>query len=151
MMDEIRASWSCLLRKSGPAWGSHRKSPRSISASKKNHGLRFEGITQNRICKEIAIQRPKTGKFDYLGPPNHSAHSIAFAFFTDDGFEERNRLTSAEAGKQRYVVTSIVMLVQYSGNRDDCCSESAASNLLAASAFGVTIRSIVAAYASLVS
>jgi len=99
--------------------------PRSISASKKNHGLRFEGITQNRICKEIAI--------------------------TDDGFEERNRLTSAEAGKQRYMVTSIVMLVQYSGNRDDCCSEAAASNLLAASAFGVTTRSIVAAYASLVS
>jgi hypothetical protein len=138
-MMEIRASWSCPFRKSRPAWGSHRKSPRSISASKKNHGLRFEGITQNRICKEIAIQRPKTG------------HSIAFAFFTDDGFEERNRLTSAEAGKQRYVVTSIVMLVQYSGNRDDCCSEAAASNLLAASAFGVTIRSIVAAYASLVS
>jgi hypothetical protein len=113
--------------------------PRSISASKKNHGLRFEGITQNRICKETAIQRPKTG------------HSIAFAFFTDDGFKERNRLTSAEAGKHRYVVTSIVMLVQYSGNRDDCCSKAAASNLLAASAFGVTTRSIVAAYASLVS
>ena len=66
-------------------------------------------------------------------------------------FEERNRLTSAEAGEQRYVVTSIVMLVQYSGNRADCSSGAAASDLLAASAFGVTIRSIVAMRASLAS
>jgi hypothetical protein len=39
---------------------------------------------QNRICKEVALQRPKTGKFDYLGVPNHPAHSVAFEFFTDD-------------------------------------------------------------------
>jgi hypothetical protein len=39
---------------------------------------------QNRICKEIAFQRPKTGKLDYLGVPNHPAHSVAFEFFTDD-------------------------------------------------------------------
>jgi hypothetical protein len=42
------------------------------------------GFAQNRICKEIALQRPKTGKFDYLGGPNHPAHSIASEFFTDD-------------------------------------------------------------------
>src|SRR6516164_2700263 len=36
------------------------------------------------ICKEIALQRPKTGKFDYLSEPNHPAHSIAFKFFTGD-------------------------------------------------------------------
>src|SRR6266567_2524030 len=39
---------------------------------------------QNRICKEVALQRPKTGKFDYLSAPNHPAHSMAFKFFTDD-------------------------------------------------------------------
>src|SRR5215831_4998 len=36
------------------------------------------------ICKEIALQRPKTGKFDYLSGLNHPAHSMAFKFFTDD-------------------------------------------------------------------
>src|SRR5262249_33520723 len=38
------------------------------------------------ICKEIALQRPKPGKFDYLSGLNHPAHSIAFKFFTDDEF-----------------------------------------------------------------
>jgi hypothetical protein len=38
----------------------------------------------NRFAKEIALQGPKTGKFDYLSGPNHPAHSIAFKFFTDD-------------------------------------------------------------------
>src|SRR5438128_1409889 len=41
---------------------------------------------QNRICKEVALQRPKTGKFDYLSAPNHPAHSMAFKFFTDDEY-----------------------------------------------------------------
>jgi hypothetical protein len=36
------------------------------------------------ICKEIALQRPKSGKFDYLSGPNHPAHSIVLEFFTDD-------------------------------------------------------------------
>src|SRR5262244_184381 len=36
------------------------------------------------ICKEITLQRPKTGKFDYLSGLNHPAHSIALKFFTDD-------------------------------------------------------------------
>src|SRR5881392_1579023 len=49
--------------------------------------LAIRGNPQNRICKEIAIQRPKTGKFDYLGLPNHSTNSIAFEFFTDDRFD----------------------------------------------------------------
>ena len=39
---------------------------------------------QNRICKEVALQRPKTGKFGYLSVHNHPAHSMAFEFFTDD-------------------------------------------------------------------
>src|SRR5439155_24306782 len=46
--------------------------------------LAIRGNPQNRICKELAIQRPKTGKFDYLGLPNHSTNSIAFESFTDD-------------------------------------------------------------------
>src|SRR5262249_37148587 len=36
------------------------------------------------ICKEIALQQPKAGKFDYLSAPGHSAHSMASEFFTDD-------------------------------------------------------------------
>jgi hypothetical protein len=32
--------------------------------------LSIRGNPQNRICKEIAFQRPKTGKFDYLGVPS---------------------------------------------------------------------------------
>src|SRR6516162_9618004 len=40
------------------------------------------------ICKEIALQRPKSGKFDYLSGPNHPAHSIALEFFTDDEIGE---------------------------------------------------------------
>ena len=39
------------------------------------------------ICKEIALQRPKTGKFDYLCTPGHSAHSMASEFFTDDDLQ----------------------------------------------------------------
>jgi hypothetical protein len=50
--------------------------------------LRFEGILKS-ICKEIALQRPKSGKFDYLSAPGHSAHSMASEFFTDDKAEER--------------------------------------------------------------
>src|SRR5262249_34379359 len=46
--------------------------------------LAIRGNPRKSICKETALQRPKTGKFDYLSEPNHSAHSIAFKFFTDD-------------------------------------------------------------------
>jgi hypothetical protein len=42
------------------------------------------------ICKEIALQWSKTGKFDYLSGPNHPAHSIALEFFTDDELIELN-------------------------------------------------------------
>jgi hypothetical protein len=42
------------------------------------------GNPQNRICKEVTLQRPKTGKFGYLSAHNHPAHSMAFEFFTDD-------------------------------------------------------------------
>jgi hypothetical protein len=58
--------------------------PRSISASEKNSRLAIRGNPQNQICKKIALEAAKTGKFDYLGLPNHSAHSMAFEFFTDD-------------------------------------------------------------------
>src|SRR6266550_4031595 len=46
--------------------------------------LPIRGNPQNRICKEIAFQRSKTSKFDYLSAPNQPAHSMAFEFFTDD-------------------------------------------------------------------
>src|SRR5262249_16688889 len=46
------------------------------------------------ICKEIALQRPKTGKFDYLSGPNHPAHSIVFKLFTDD------QLPSSDCGRR---------------------------------------------------
>jgi hypothetical protein len=46
--------------------------------------LVIRGNPHNRICKKIALQQPKTGKFDYLSEPNHPAHSMAFKFFTDD-------------------------------------------------------------------
>jgi hypothetical protein len=38
----------------------------------------------NPICKEIAFQKSKPGKFDYLSAPNHPAHSRDSEFFTDD-------------------------------------------------------------------
>src|SRR5262245_58816694 len=66
---------------------------RSISPSEKNQ---IRGNPHNRICKKIALQQPKTGKFDYLSEPNHPAHSMAFKFFTDDSFQrsELSRCTS---------------------------------------------------------
>src|SRR5438445_11950347 len=64
------------------AW-SHRKSPLH-QREREESWLAIRGNPQNRIRKEIALQRPKTGKFDYLSQPNHPAHSIAFKFFTND-------------------------------------------------------------------
>jgi hypothetical protein len=46
--------------------------------------LAIRGNPQNRICKEIALQRPEAGKFDYLSAPNHPSRSTASEFFTDD-------------------------------------------------------------------
>src|SRR5262249_51416297 len=66
------------------AW-SHRKSPLH-QPEREESRLAIRGNPQNRICKKIALQRPKTGKFDYLSEPNHPAHSMAFKFFTDDDF-----------------------------------------------------------------
>jgi hypothetical protein len=75
--------------------------PRSISSSEKNHGLRFERIIKID-SKEIALQRPKTGKFDYLSEPNHPAHSIAFKFFTDDFFVLRDSMVGrSPSGEKR--------------------------------------------------
>jgi hypothetical protein len=64
------------------AW-SHRKSPLH-QPEREESRLVIRGNPHNRICKKIALQRPKTGKFDYLSEPNHPAHSMAFKFFTDD-------------------------------------------------------------------
>src|SRR6516162_6275180 len=66
------------------AW-SHRKSP-APSARARRITASDSRESSKSICKEIAVQRPKTGKFDYLSGPNHPAHSIAFKFFTDDYF-----------------------------------------------------------------
>src|SRR5262245_52560960 len=65
------------------AW-SHRKIPPLHPLEREESRLVIRGNPQNRICKKIALQRPKTGKFDYLSEPNHPAHSMAFKFFTDD-------------------------------------------------------------------
>jgi hypothetical protein len=46
--------------------------------------LAIRGNPQNRICKEVALQRPEAGKFDYLSAPNHPSRSTASEFFTDD-------------------------------------------------------------------
>jgi hypothetical protein len=46
--------------------------------------LPIRGNPQNRICKEIALQWPKTGKFDYLSALYQPAHSRGSEFFTDD-------------------------------------------------------------------
>jgi len=64
------------------AW-SHRKSP-LYQPEREESRLAIRGNPQNRICKKIALQRPKSGKFDYLSAPGHSAHSMASEFFTDD-------------------------------------------------------------------
>src|SRR6478672_8185194 len=61
---------------------------------------------QNRICKEVALQRPKTGKFDYLSAPNHPAHSMAFKFFTDDAIPTRRLRQPAMAEQSAFVSTS---------------------------------------------
>src|SRR5258708_27022696 len=46
--------------------------------------LAIRGNPQNPICKEIALQRSKTGKFDYFRTPNQPARSRDSEFFTDD-------------------------------------------------------------------
>src|SRR5262252_2998306 len=80
------------------AW-SHRKIPPLHQLEREESRLVIRGNPQNRICKKIALQRPKTGKFDYLSEPNHPAHSMAFKFFTDDylRFEPRARIAPNRA------------------------------------------------------
>src|SRR6266436_5742491 len=48
--------------------------------------LAIRGNPQNPICKKIALQRSKTGKFDYFRTPNQPARSRDSEFFTDDKF-----------------------------------------------------------------
>src|SRR5262249_60031340 len=64
------------------AW-SHRKSPAPSPRARRITACDSRESSKS-ICKEIALQRRKTGKFDYLSGPNYPAHSIAFKFFTDD-------------------------------------------------------------------
>src|SRR5262249_20758553 len=71
------------------AW-SHRKSPAPSARARRLTACDSRESSKS-ICKEIALQRPKTGKFDYLSGPNHPAQSIAFKFFTDDWNMPRTR------------------------------------------------------------
>jgi hypothetical protein len=58
--------------------------PSLTSSEREQSRLAIRGNPQNRICKEIALQRPEAGNFDYLGAPNHPSRSTASEFFTDD-------------------------------------------------------------------
>src|SRR6266446_4542554 len=61
--------------------------------------LAIRGNPQNPICKEIALQRSKTGKFDYFRTPNQPARSRDSEFFTDDYLVARmGRRFAAHAG-----------------------------------------------------
>src|SRR5258708_17976087 len=51
---------------------------------REEYRLAIRGNAQNPICKEIALQRSKTGKFDYFRTPNQPARSRDSEFFTDD-------------------------------------------------------------------
>src|SRR5262245_24293905 len=57
--------------------------------------LAIRGNPQNRFARKSPSKGPKIGKFDYLSGPNHSAHSIAFKFFTDDEIGRRLELEAA--------------------------------------------------------
>ncbi len=84
-IDDLVKPWAEQILLTGLpslAW-SHRKSPLH-QLEREESRLAIRRNSQNRICKEVAPQRPKTGKFDYLSAPNHPAHSMAFKFFTDD-------------------------------------------------------------------
>src|SRR5260221_8599072 len=66
--------------------------------------LAIRGNPQNPICKEIALQRSKTGKFDYFSTPNQPARSRDSEFFTDDeaiqrGRDERRRAPTLRASQ----------------------------------------------------
>jgi hypothetical protein len=76
--------WSSRERNSSCSTRGRIANPPLNQLEREESRLSIRGNPQNRICKEIAFQRPKTGKFDYLGVPNHPAHSVAFEFFTDD-------------------------------------------------------------------
>src|SRR5262245_1853739 len=81
---ERNRSCSLLSRRSR---GRIAKIPPLHQLEREESRLVIRGNPQNRICKKIALQRPKTGKFDYLSEPNHPAHSMAFKFFTNDDVE----------------------------------------------------------------
>src|SRR5215216_3760944 len=48
----------------------------------------IRGNPKNQICKETAVQTPKSGKSDYFITPEQPACSIAWEFFTDDYVSE---------------------------------------------------------------
>src|SRR6266550_914171 len=70
--------------------------------------LPIRGNPQNRICKEIAFQRSKTSKFDYLSAPNQPAHSMAFEFFTDDYLCSTSAAGAVSSGSPDFSLASIL-------------------------------------------
>src|SRR6266849_8876217 len=58
--------------------------------------LAIRGNPQNPICKEIALQRSKTSKFDYFSTPNQPARSRDSEFFTDDYFTCSHSIRTAQ-------------------------------------------------------
>src|SRR5262249_4551919 len=97
------------------AW-SHRKSPAPSARARRITACDSRESSKS-ICKEITLQRPKTGKFDYLSGLNHPAHSIAFKFFTDDYFAPPTWTGTVNHTQQRYspvrsrAVARIVLIV----------------------------------------
>src|SRR6266849_4340778 len=65
------------------AWP-HLANPPLHQFERKESRLAIRGNPQNPICKKIALQRSKTGKFDYFSTPNQPARSRDSEFCTDD-------------------------------------------------------------------
>jgi len=70
------------------AW-SHRKFPRSISASERNHSLRFEGNLKTEFARKSPCNGQKPANSITLSAPNHPSRSTASEFFTDDDSAHR--------------------------------------------------------------
>ena len=81
----------------------HRKSPAPSARARRIITACDSRESSKSICKEIALQRPKTGN---LSGPNHPAHSIAFKFFTNDwSTDQARRHHSVVAGIDRPIIS----------------------------------------------
>src|SRR5260370_13258086 len=69
--------------------------------------LAIRGNPQNPICKEIALQRSKTSKFDYFSTPNQPARSRDSEFFTDDNIYDATLKIIAVAKVKANIVIHI--------------------------------------------